>query len=462
VKRHRGSTDIPSARRNRVSIALPHDKSGVDRAAEIEALLERVATPAVKAGRRQALNKFPSDGQSKLELVQDSLPAPGPSTHAGNTAFVARTFALASGTTSPVDYIAIAKKEFEEGQIDQPLWARAFVEAGGDESSAMPSYLRARATALRLWDRAKQAEAEGRQARTSTSAPSADSASRHMASGTTRRNAGRDTKAKAWLRSPIAILGMLISLVIAVTLVIASRPSVEPIVASRSPGGAQPGATAGSGKSMSASNDAAMKAAGPGAGQDFRNTIQGLKDAGNWNDVVLQASAWTAKEPESAAAWNELSIGYVNMRQLEDAHAASRKAVELAPRNALLWRNLGQLSLDLDVPIEALLAFEEATRWDPKDGYSFVQAGILNTRLDHLPEAKLAFANALALNPGDVNARCGAALVALRQARPDELKGSSQQPKLANAACRDVIDRASKAVDLRGPAAFNDVPSQGH
>ncbi len=149
MKRHRGSTDIPSARRNPVSIALPHDKSGVDRAAEIEALLERVATPAVQAGRRQALNKFPSEGRIKLELVQDSLPTPGPSTHAANAAFVARTFELASETTSTVDYIAIAKKEFEEGRIDQPLWARAFVEARGDESSALPNYLRARATALR-------------------------------------------------------------------------------------------------------------------------------------------------------------------------------------------------------------------------------------------------------------------------------------------------------------------------
>ena len=162
-----------------------------------------------------------------------------------------------------------------------------------------------------------------------------------------------------------------------------------------------------------------MKAASPGAGQDFRTTIQGLKDAGNWNDAVLQASAWTAKEPENAAAWNELSMGYVNTRQLDDAHAAARKAVELAPKNAIFWRNLGQLSVDMDSPIEALLAFEEATRWNSKDGYSFVQAGILNTRLDHLSEAKLAFDSALALNPGDVNARCGAAFVVQRQARSD-------------------------------------------
>jgi len=448
VRRHRGSTDIPNARRNAVSIALPHDKSEVDRAAELEKLLDRVATPAVKAGRRQALNKFPPDGRVKLELVPDSLLDLGPSTHAANSAFVARTFALASATTSTVDYIAVAKKEFEEGRIDQPLWARAFVEARGNEASAMPSYLRARATALRVKDR----ERAGRQARAATPshAPSANSASRHAASDAARRNAGSDTMAKAWLRSPITILGMLISLVIAVTLIIASRPAVEPIVASRSTGGAQPGPTAASVKSMIASNGAAREETG--AGQEFRQTIQGLKGAGQWNDVVVKASAWTAKEPENAAAWNELSIGYINVGHLDDAHAAARKAVELAPKDALFWRNLGQLSADLNTPIEALLAFEEATRWDPRDGYSFVQAGILNARLDHLPEAKLAFANALSLNSGDVNARCGATFVSQRQAGFDVK---------AKDACRDLVGRASKNVDLTRPAAFNDAPPQG-
>jgi tetratricopeptide (TPR) repeat protein len=209
---------------------------------------------------------------------------------------------------------------------------------------------------------------------------------------------------------------------------------------------------------MLTSNDAT----GPDSKQGFMKTIAGLKAAGRWNEVVLQASAWTEKEPENAAAWNELSIGYVNTQRPDEAHAAARRALQLAPNNALWWRNLGQLSQDRDAPIEALLAFEEATRLNAKDGYSFVQAGILNARLDHLSDAKLAFDNALALNPDDVNARCGAAFVAQRQARPDASKGTTKPPKAANAACRDLIDQASRGVDPGRPAAFNDAPSQGH
>ena len=90
---------------------------------------------------------------------------------------------------------------------------------------------------------------------------------------------------------------------------------------------------------------------------------------------MVQALAWTQREPGNAAAWNELSIGYANTRQREDAHAAARRAVDLAPKNALYWRNLGDLNLDRDAPVEALLAFEEATSWNTRDGYSFVQTG---------------------------------------------------------------------------------------
>ena len=428
-------------------MALPHDKTDMERAAELEKLLTRVATPATKAGRPQARNDPPTDGRSKLALVDDPLPPPGPSTHAANTAFVARTFELASGTSGAIDYIAIAKSEFDAGRIDQPLWARAFVEAGGDESSAMPNYLRARATALRLKARVRQAEGANRLARavTPSHALPGDAASRHVAAAGIRRSAGSDRKPKAWLRSPITILAALICVVVVVTFIIApsSRDrAVEPIAAARTAGAIQPGPAATGGEAISTS---------PGANQDVRTTIQRMKEAGHWNDVVARATAWTEKEPQNAAAWNELSIGYINVRRQEDAHAAARKAVELAPKNAEFWRNLAQLSLDLDSPIEALLAFEEATRWNAKDARSLVQAGILNTRLDHLAEAKVAFDSALALNAADVDARCGAAYVAQRQGRSDDSKGSARQPNPTNPACRDLIDQASKGLGATAP-----------
>jgi tetratricopeptide (TPR) repeat protein len=115
-------------------------------------------------------------------------------------------------------------------------------------------------------------------------------------------------------------------------------------------------------------------------------TVRELKIAGNWNVLVLYASEWTRKEPNNAAAWRELSVGYANLQQFNDALDAATKAVQLAPHDALPWRNLGQINLVVD----------------------------------RLPEAAVAFGKALAVNPDDASARCGAAMVAQRQAQPKD------------------------------------------
>ena len=54
-------------------------------------------------------------------------------------------------------------------------------------------------------------------------------------------------------------------------------------------------------------------------------TVQQLKDAGNWNVLVLYASKWTRDQPDNAAAWKELSIGYANLHQFNDAAVAATK-----------------------------------------------------------------------------------------------------------------------------------------
>jgi Flp pilus assembly protein TadD len=393
----------------------------------------------------------------KLELVGDAAPAPDLSIDTASAAPAAASPSIASGMTRADRFLAEATREFQEGHVDQPLWVRALVEVQGDQTLAEAGYLRARATALQVLKRDKRAERAGRRTRASPTGHGSPV-------GSAPRQQVDFGPVKAWLRSPMAILGMLISLVIFVTLVIAlwpRNPIIEPTVAVRTPGGSGPGSPTGTAKSLVASNPAAINAASQDPGQNFMNTIEELKFAGNWNAVVLQALAWTRKEPKNAAAWNELSIGYINMRQLDDAHAAARMAVEFAPKTALFWRNLGQLNLDLDNPVEALLAFEEATLLNTKDGYSFVQTGILNSRLDRLPEAKLAFTKALALNPNDANARCGVAFVAQRQERPKEVNAAAKQARPVDGNCRDLIDRASAAIDLKAPAAFNVAPSPG-
>jgi tetratricopeptide (TPR) repeat protein len=248
---------------------------------------------------------------------------------------------------------------------------------------------------------------------------------------------------------------MLTLLVVAGTVSYALWPrnsATEATAAGMPPGGARSAPPTPTGQLAPTGNASARQ----DQGQGFMSTIQNLKGTRNWNEVVAQALAWTQKEPGNAAAWNELSIGYTNMQQRDDAHAAARRAVDLAPKNALYWRNLGDLNLDRDAPVEALLAFDEATSWNTQDGYSFVQTGILNARLDRLPEAKVAFAKALALNPNDTNARCGAALITRRMTLSRE---SAKSELSADGVCRDLIERASAPANLMGPTASSGAAS---
>ena len=61
---------------------------------------------------------------------------------------------VSSGGTKIDPYVQQAAREYAEGHIDEPLWARALAQANGDKTAAAAVYVRARGTALRLLDRA--------------------------------------------------------------------------------------------------------------------------------------------------------------------------------------------------------------------------------------------------------------------------------------------------------------------
>ena len=82
---------------------------------------------------------------------------------------------------------------------------------------------------------------------------------------------------------------------------------------------------------------------------------------------MLYAVEWTRKEPNNPTAWDQLRMGYMYLRQYDDALSAATKAVTLAPDDARLWRNVGEINLDIDDPRRALQAFEQAATRNPHD-----------------------------------------------------------------------------------------------
>jgi len=287
------------------------------------------------------------------------------------------------------EFLAEAAKEYQEGQIDQALWRRAADQGANDASLVVAAYLRARATALQLQ----------RKHGDSTQGPS-------RRPGETRKESLYDggseplppddadgTGFRYWARQPkylAAAAAVLVAGIAALWLLSSPRQAVQPVAASAPTPATLPSA---------ALPNPVVNAVD--ARPAFESRVQELKQAGNWNVLVLYASEWSRKEPNNATAWYELSVGYTKLHQIDDAIHAAERATQLMPADALLWSNLGRVNL----------AFER------------------------LPEAKLAFDRALALRADDPDSLCGEALIAQRQGRSGD---ANALVKAANVGCPGV------------------------
>ena len=325
--------------------------------------------------------------------------------------------------TTADEFLAAAAKEYETGKIDRVLWRQAADQYGRDVSLVIAAYLRARATALQ----SRQKPAENAEIKLRGAGSSQDAKVRNVEPAPAVEIEPTDLPrislrgvnpkilyfggAVVALAAAVAIVYLVVSLRQSESLrppVVAAATSVASRLASATP----------------LNNEQALvKTSRAGANQGGADalaaTVRELKIAGNWNVLVLYANEWTRKEPDNAAAWRELSVGYANLQQFNDALDAATKAVQLSPEEALLWRNLGQINLTVD----------------------------------RLPEAAIAFGRALAINPDDADARCGAALVAQRQARPKDPNALTKHVGPAEGGCLDVSYGDASVVSAGGGAA---------
>jgi len=341
---------------------------------------------------------------------------------------------------------AEAERELIEGYIDQPLWARAVVQAGGNEKAATQSYVRFRAAALRVEKRNQRAVRLARRARAMSVANGTLASARKPKYGIT-----------GLTRKQLALLTGVLSFLLVAAGLIAFRSGTEP---SQRPSAAGAVRSSEAAASMPAKETAG--AAGPeNPRRDYAARVRELKDAGNWNVLVLYAAEWTRTQPKNAEAWKELSGGYLRLRQFSEAFDAANKAVEVAPQDASMWRNLGQVNAALDDSAAALAAFEKAVELDPRDLASLVQVANLNMQLGRLPASKAALASALALSPDDIDARCAAASLAQREGRPKEAEAMLLQLTSSGAKCRDAHAGEAASVSVAKPARSKPTSATG-
>jgi len=328
--------------------------------------------------------------------------------------------APAEGTPSTDRFLAEAERELQEGYIDQTLWGRAVVQAAGNEKLAAKAYVRFRAAALRVEKRNQRAVRLARRARAMSTANGALSKPGTQKYGFT----GLTLKQLAWLTGSLSFL-------IVAAALIAFRSGSEPPQRATAAGAVRL-------TSEAASKSKPTEAAEPTIPRrDYAARVRELKEAGNWNVVVLYASEWTRAQPKNPDAWKELSGGYLKLRQFSDALETASKAVDLAPQDAAMWRHLGQVNATMDDVPAALATYEKAAEVDPKDGASLVQVGILSVQLGRVPAAKVALAKALALSPSDTDAQCALAFLAQREGRPRDAEAMFLQVTSSGGKCRD-------------------------
>jgi Flp pilus assembly protein TadD len=299
-----------------------------------------------------------------------------------------RTF---PGTATPAaggdPFIAQALREYSQGHLDTPLWDRALTQNNGNAEAAAAMYIPARAVALRMQERKRRQTAKRGAARLPNDQPMTREQSlwqRYKLAFVT-----------AALIVPAGIAGTAYVMSRGDEAVVATTPAARRVAAAPAPAAPTSPTTAAQAEAKEAQAIAQLAA-----------KVQELRDAGNFNVMVLYATEWTRKQPRNVNAWDELRTGYVQLRQYEDARNAAKTAVQLAPDDPRLWRSLASVNMDIDDLEAALAAYERAVALNSVDVDSLNAIGLLHARLGRAQEAKVAFDRAAAALPGDAVTAC--------------------------------------------------------
>jgi len=333
-------------------------------------------------------------------------------------------------------YLREATHQYAEGHLDQPLWDRAFTQAKGDKEAAVDTYLHARAIALRLLDRERMTGKRAEAARAIRSELVEDEG---LEDGFDADAALRSSRLFYRYRYALIAGAILVTLAAGAWLfnsfLNAKRADAVGVKAT-APAGDSTSARAPAAVAASKDTGNASTQKPTGASPELMKKIQDLRDAGSSNVLVLYLVEWTRKEPANPAAWDQLRAGYVTLKQYDDALGAARKAQELAPDDARMWRNLGMAYTDAGDPVAALRAYEQAVARDERDADSFRQIGILNAQLSQIQDAGHAFDRALAIRPGDPTVLCMRSAVVALSSAPKDTYATAKQVKAIDSKCR--------------------------
>ena len=125
--------------------------------------------------------------------------------------------------------------------------------------------------------------------------------------------------------------------------------------------------------------------------------FEGSRD---WPRAAQSYRKATERDASSEAAWDGLGRTLVSAGRLDEAEAALRQAVALAPKRARAHNNLAYVLLLKDQPAPALAALDEALALDPSHALARANRDEAMTRLAATrPETTTATATAIVMSP---------------------------------------------------------------
>jgi len=156
-----------------------------------------------------------------------------------------------------------------------------------------------------------------------------------------------------------------------------------------------------------------------------------------WVSGVLLAVLLTACQGGGDAGfYNDQGIDYLRHDQYEEARMSFEKALELTPKDGVVWGNLGVAYTRLERYDKALQAYSKADELAPHDPVTVAEIGSVEYRLGHYKAAEARFREAIGLEGGAPEFHSSLSLALLRQGRTEEARAE--------------LDKALPQADKRG------------
>jgi len=134
---------------------------------------------------------------------------------------------------------------------------------------------------------------------------------------------------------------------------------------------------------------------------DWLTRAEALFEEEDWHGLIAWCKRWTKWQPENDFAWFNLGYAYFNLKHLDEAIKAYRRAIYINPKEVKLWKMIGFAYVALRNYEGIIEAFAEAIRIDPKGTTEEVLffLGDAYLRLHRYDEAIEVYSQSLRINP---------------------------------------------------------------